>query len=738
MKILVKTILVIVLYFTIQFSSFAEYNTKFNVVDNALLSIRKYAKENMAKSAQLQSAEELVKLYAKVTSNYNKAEIENLGGIELVKTKSVALIQIPTNKIEALSQLSSIVRMELVKKPKLHLDKALPKANVDKVHQGTDLKSSYTGKGVIVGVGDVGFDFTHAMFSDANDNPRVKRAWLTAVPGGNPPAGMTNGTLYADSNEIKNGLLFSSDADGHGTHVLGIAAGSPVIAKKATYSGIATNADIIVVDVSGEESGANSLKELAKNPPSLLEATSYMFKYADSVNKPIVVNYSLGAVAFINAADGESLIELAISELLQENSKGKIVCVSAGNEGNDNAHAKTELNENDSLGVKCVLENALTSMGTIGYGAMAFWGETDNPFTVNLSYKIGGQEYPIIETFNTANTKFIDTLITVGGKYLLFSIAISPEYYETNRPSFHFMCRNMMTGQKIDTCIIRIKGYNTTINSWTVEGKSLPLTSNYVTDSYTTISIPATIEEVISVGAYISRTGGPYHAEYSGKLDDIANFSSKGPLTNGKIKPDITAPGAELVSAKNSFFSGYDDYLFDATSDNKNKFISIGGTSMSSPFVAGVVALMLEKKPDLTSTEIKEIFKATAINDDFTGNCRDNKSVVWGYGKIDAYSIMKYLEETSIDENMNMYLSVFPNPATEYVNVIFDNPQNGNIKIDILNSIGQIISTPSNEYYNEGIQSFSVNISSMNLTTGTYFVRMATNNISQVKNFIVK
>jgi len=62
--------------------------------------------------------------------------------------------------------------------------------------------------------------------------------------------------------------------------------------------------------------------------------------------------------------------------------------------------------------------------------------------------------------------------------------------------------------------------------------------------------------------------------------------------------------------------------------DNSHYFRSFTGTSASAPIVAGIVALMLEKKPDLTPPEIKEIIRATALNDQFTGDAKINKSPI--------------------------------------------------------------------------------------------------------------
>jgi subtilisin family serine protease len=119
-------------------------------------------------------------------------------------------------------------------------------------------------------------------------------------------------------------------------------------------------------------------------------------------------------------------------------------------------------------------------------------------------------------------------------------------------------------------------------------------------------------------------------------LYDIANFSSKGPLTDGTIKPDITAPGSLIYSAFNYFDTanaepakGITVDFMENDSDRDYPIIYAHGTSMSSPMVAGIVAFMLEKNSKLTQTEIKDILRTTAINDDWTGyNLYANKSTI--------------------------------------------------------------------------------------------------------------
>ena len=121
--------------------------------------------------------------------------------------------------------------------------------------------------------------------------------------------------------------------------------------------------------------------------------------------------------------------------------------------------------------------------------------------------------------------------------------------------------------------------------------------------------------------------------------------------------------------------------MVDAT-DRESYFISMSGTSMSSPLVAGVVALLLELNPELSTNEIKKILHLTAINDSFTGTVKTNKSNTWGWGKIDALAAMKYLENSSIFENKESNSNSNSNSI-----IVLQNPiQTGFLSIMVLNN----------------------------------------------------
>ena len=117
---------------------------------------------------------------------------------------------------------------------------------------------------------------------------------------------------------------------------------------------------------------------------------------------------------------------------------------------------------------------------------------------------------------------------------------------------------------------------------------------------------------------WVLTVGAASHEGTAARHDDtIGRFSSRGPTRfDHAVKPDIVAPGVgieSLVDAHSAFYSTYSEYLLDGTRQSGHKpYLSLSGTSMSAPVVAGTVALMLETNPDLTPNAVKAILQYTA------------------------------------------------------------------------------------------------------------------------------
>ncbi|RLC70258.1 MAG: hypothetical protein DRI52_07410 [Chloroflexi bacterium] len=124
-----------------------------------------------------------------------------------------------------------------------------------------------------------------------------------------------------------------------------------------------------------------------------------------------------------------------------------------------------------------------------------------------------------------------------------------------------------------------------------------------------TVGSPGCARQVITLGA-------------SDKLDDIASFSSRGPTSDGRTKPDLVFPGVDIVAPRaRGTTMGYplDDY-----------YTTASGTSMATPHATGAVALLLQTDPTLTPTQVKDLLMQTAKDLGFEANTQ-------GAGRADVH-----------------------------------------------------------------------------------------------------
>jgi hypothetical protein len=156
--------------------------------------------------------------------------------------------------------------------------------------------------------------------------------------------------------------------------------------------------------------------------------------------------------------------------------------------------------------------------------------------------------------------------------------------------------------------------------------------NGYKIDPQDTVGIPATARDVVTVGAYVTKTSwrgidGQTYGPGT-PVGVIASFSSLGLTRDGRVKPDIVAPGADIVSARSSAIPS-------SSSDPDKYHRVLAGTSMAAPHVAGTIALMLQYDPGLLAAEIPTILRQTARLDANT-RLLVGGSATWGYGKVDA------------------------------------------------------------------------------------------------------
>jgi subtilisin family serine protease len=112
--------------------------------------------------------------------------------------------------------------------------------------------------------------------------------------------------------------------------------------------------------------------------------------------------------------------------------------------------------------------------------------------------------------------------------------------------------------------------------------------------------------------------------------DDISDFSSEGPLRGGAQKPDVAAPGAMIASARSA------DSLVDPEWVIAPGFRLMAGTSMATPFITGLVALLLQRDPKLDPNGVKTLLRGNSAVPGKPAGTFDPK---WGFGLIDGQNL---------------------------------------------------------------------------------------------------
>jgi subtilisin family serine protease len=664
----------------------------------------------------------------KVSPFMNDALLSALNVKVGTKAGNIWTVQIPENKFNDFIAINDIEYVQLDEAIHPNLDIARKTTRVDSVHKGISLPMPYTGKNVVVGILDVGLDYTHPAFYDTLGNTyRIKKVW-EQKSNGTPPAGFSYGSELTDSLSIvtdgtDNGLQT------HGTHVAGIAAGSgfgsPTSGK---YRGVAFESDLVMVGITPASSQWTSA-----GMSDIIDGMNYVYTYAASVGKPAVVNLSWGCT--VGPHDGTSLFSQACDNLT---GPGKLFVVSAGNNGTNNVHVKKDFTATDSL-LKTVVNfnTGLSEKKTW----LDIWGDASKLFEVKLSlynastlinetrfFKLNGST---VDTFlvGASNDTCYFKITLIASDYNLKPHALLDVYSKTTNN----LC---LTVKALDGRVHAWEGYvkesSGYYGSFTTGGIAGAIAGN----ADYTIGEMACANSAITIGAYASKVsyidvaGSSWSYNSYVNANKIVPFSSHGPTTDNRIKPEITAPGLTIGSSVSSF-----DTAYSATGSSKTSvvrtFVSalngksyyygeMSGTSMSSPMVAGIVALLLQVNPSFTPQQIKNILIQTAIKDTYT--TATPNAALWGAGKINAYQAIKQaLLQAGIHTNYasnSLDVVMYPNPNKGHFTIQKTGFTNNPVNFEVRNTEGVLIYFKNNVSYNAQKQ---LEISLPTLADGVYF-----------------
>lgn len=592
--------------------------------------------------------------------------------------------------------------------PMLMSDTARKHHFVDQVHAGNSpLNTSYTGKDVIVGLVDTGIDFTHPDFQTADGKSRVIRYWdQTMADDANSPQPYGYGFVW-DSTAMNAGTCTSTDNHGHGSTVSGQAVGNGL--ANGQNKGMAPDATIIAVET--DFTRPNWTLTVA-------DACDYIFKVADSLGLPAVVNLSLGS--YLGSHDGNDPAAEFIENLLDQK-EGRIVVGAAGNSGNwGKYHAQHNVTSDTSF--IWIKHNASASQGPTSR-IIDMWSDT---LDANYQIAIGVDSETPNWSFR-GRTNFHPAMSALGG------VIEDTIWNGTNRigtvqiyQELEGANLNITVLAFIDSTSYRMRvetigtgkwdGWTGTSNGLNDFYEDVPDVSTfppiahyiYPDSNQSIVSSWNCSEKVISTANMLNRKGhidrnlnSYVHAQNVGEL---SLNSSKGPTRHGLIKPDITAAGDVSLCSMPMFYRTNPAY--NTALDSTGWHARNGGTSMASPVVAGIAALYLERCPRSNYANFMNDIKTTAYTDSHTGLTPNN---AFGAGKIHAFDA---LQELSIPPTP--VISVYGNgtiestPADQYQwyldgteliddtnQVLFVTPPYGEYEVEIINQDGCVaLSSP--------------------------------------------
>lgn len=415
-----------------------------------------------------------------------------------------------------------------------------------------------TGRNVIIGIIDTGIDWCHPAFRKSDGSSKILYYYVPA----------TN-TEYAKTQieQFINEGRCDGDYDIHGTHVAGIA------------SYIAPDADLIVVRID-----ATDLFDTY-----VIQGLQYLRNKKNSLGRPMVVNMSLGT--HFGPHDGTSMLERAIANL---SGNGFVVVASAGNEGNKKLYAKVS-------GISSTVSVRLNSPDPEG-DVIDGWYKNG---TLRVEFCDSSNRCLSAEPGTSASGN-----LSGGCRVKIDNTATKHPLNGDGRFVVEFKCSGNFT--------LRLTPRSGTPNAdLYLANENGEFMDYFLPDGVGgflgTVVQPATSPYVIAVGALTSRFVS-YDPRSFTDLGKIAFFSSRGPTRDGRLKPEVVAPGYYVLGP----WAGTSDYIL------------LPGTSVASPVVAGLVALILEANPNLDVNGVRSILTSQALSDGFTGSLPNN---IYGYGK---------------------------------------------------------------------------------------------------------
>ncbi|HEY0588525.1 MAG TPA: S8 family serine peptidase [Pseudoduganella sp.] len=497
---------------------------------------------------------------------------------------------VPASKLAKFAASPLVERVSAPRMMRPLMDIASPLVGVPKFVK----KTGASGKGVIIGIVDTGIDLSHPAFAG-----RILQLWDQEIEGTGPGNGLGNfGSVLTGP-----AMSASKDLHGHGTHVAGIAGGNG-----QQYPGVASGADYLIVKTNFQNS-------------AIVEGVRWIFAEASKLGRPCVVNLSLGG--HYDGHDGLDDTSIAISD---ECGPGRLVVAAAGNEGSDHIHAVQTVKA-ASPGIFGIKVQPRTAIEAAPYFLVNGWysGKASCEVRVVASNGTSSPWQKLIATDPAVKS------YTLGSNTVTISTPDSPAPNGDRQFVVEVQGNAApVQGGNWRVEVRRKTGNPGTVHVWLLVDPDRPNSAKFTEPVFNNlIGSPGAGLDVVTVASYTSRNAWK---DLSGDdesvglaPDSISEFSSPGPLRSGVLKPDVAAPGAMIASCLSSASAVEQRHVI------AKRYRVMAGTSMAAPFISGLLALMLEGKPQATPAQAKAwLKKGSSIPNAVAGK----HDIKWGYGLI--------------------------------------------------------------------------------------------------------